>query len=333
MANELRWGILGTGVIARKFAHGLLESRTGKLVAIGSRTEESALDFAKDFPARVHGSYEALLADPDVDIVYISTPHPMHAEWAIRAAKAGKHLLCEKPLTMNAGEAEEVIEAARAAGVFMMEAFMYRCHPQTAKLVELVRSGAIGRVRLVEAAFAFRADWKPEGRLLNPALGGGAILDVGCYPISFARLIAGAMDGAAYAEPVELKGTGQIGETGVDELATAVLKFPNGMLAKLATGVRLWLPRTATIWGETGRIEVRLPWILDGPAGESLMLIHREDQPVEEVRTVTDRGVYAIEADVVAESIEAGESPAMSWGDSLGNMRALDRWRAEVGLR
>jgi predicted dehydrogenase len=332
MAKELRWGILGTGSIARKFARGLQESKTGKLVAIGSRTEESAQSFAADFPARAHGSYEALLADPEVEIVYISTPHPMHAEWALRAAQAGKHILCEKPLTMSAGEAEEVIEAARAAGIFLMEAFMYRCHPQTARLVELVRSGAIGRVRLVEAAFSFRVEWKPDGRHLNPALGGGGILDVGCYCVSLARLIAGAMDGAAYAEPIELKGVGQIGETGVDEMAIAVLKFPNGMLAQVSTGVRLRLPFTATIWGETGHIEVPTPWILDREAGESIMVIHRDGQPVEEVRTRMECGVYALEADAVAESIEAGESPAMSWGDSLGNMRALDRWRRELGL-
>jgi predicted dehydrogenase len=326
MEKNLRWGILGTGAIARKFAHGLKESRTGQLAAVGSRSPLTLAPFLKDFPARGHASYEALLADPGVDAVYISTPHPLHAEWAIRTAQAGKHILCEKPIAMNAAEAARIVDAAHKAGVFLMEAFMYRCHPQTARLLELIRAGRIGAVRLVQAEFSFRAQWDPKGRLLNRDLGGGGILDVGCYCVSMARLIAGA-------EPVEIKALAQIGDTGVDELAVAVLKFPNGMLAQLATGVRVSLSNAVRISGDEGAIVVPSPWAVNRERGDSDLWLRREGQPVEEIKTYTDRGIYAVEADAVAESIAAGQSPAMSWADSLGNMRALDRWREEIGLR
>jgi predicted dehydrogenase len=333
MEKKLRWGIIGTGGIARKFARGLAESRTGRLVAVGSRAEETLRAFLADFPARGHASYEALLADPEVEAVYISTPHPSHAMWSIRAAQTGKHILCEKPLTMNAVEAAEVIQAARTAGVFLMEAFMYRCHPQTARLLELIRDGSIGAVRLVQAAFSFRAGWNPEGRLLNRALGGGGILDVGGYSVSMARLIAGAAEGAPFADPVEVKGLGQIGGTGVDELAVALLRFPGGMLAQLSAGVRVPLENIVRVWGEEGHIDVPSPWVVRRDAGESVLRVYREGKAVKEVTIRAESGIYAIEADAVAESISAGESPAMSWADSLGNMRTLDRWRAEIGLR
>jgi predicted dehydrogenase len=148
-----------------------------------------------------------------------------------------------------------------------------------------------------------------------------------------ARLIAGVTQGAPFADPVEVKALGQIGGTGVDELAVALLQFPGGMLAQLTTGVRVPLENNVRIWGEEGHIDVPSPWVVSRAAGESVLLVHREGQPVEEVKIHADRGIYAIEADTVAESIGAGESPAMLWADSFGNMRTLDRWRAEIGLR
>jgi predicted dehydrogenase len=193
MEKQVAWGILGTGSIAHTFAKAVGESKTGRLVAIGSRSQESADKFGDEFdvPHR-HATYEELLSNPEVQAVYISTPHPQHAEWAIKTADAGKHILCEKPLTMNYPEAMAVVEAAVRNDVFLMEAFMYRCHPQTAKLVELIREGAIGQVRVIQADFSFHGGYNPESRLLNPELGGGGILDVGCYCASMARLIAGA---------------------------------------------------------------------------------------------------------------------------------------------
>ena len=330
--SKIRWGILGTGAIAHKFAAGLRESRTGTLAAIGSRSEDSAFKFAGDFPATCHGSYEALLADPNVEVVYISTPHPMHAEWAIKAADAGKHVLCEKPLTMNHTEAFAVVEAARRNDVFLMEAFMYRCHPQTAKLVELIRDNAIGDVRFIRATFSFAAARNLESRLLNPALGGGAILDVGCYPASMARLIAGAVSGKNFEEPVELKAVGQIGqESRVDEYAIASLKFSNGIIAQLAAGIQLNLETIVRVVGTEGSILVPSPWFVSREPGFTKIIIFKNNLP-EEVIVESDRGIYAIEADTVAAHIAQRQAPAMSWDDSLGNMRTLDRWRAEVGM-
>src|SRR5690606_25708656 len=152
-----------------------------------------------------HDSYDALLANPEVQAVYISTPHPMHAQWAVRAARAGKHILCEKPLTMNYWSAMAVVEAARQNEVFLMEAFMYRCHPQTQKLAELIARGAIGEVKVIQATFSFGAGFDPNGRVYNNALGGGGLLDVGCYCTSMARMIAGAATGQQQsAEPIEV---------------------------------------------------------------------------------------------------------------------------------
>ncbi len=333
MSTKLQWGLIGTGGIARTFARGLRESQTGELAAIGSRSKETALEFAKDFPARCHGSYEALLADPQVQAVHISTPHMAHAKWAIRAAEAGKHILCEKPLAMNEEEALAVIEAARHNKVFLMEAFMYRCHPQTAKLLECIASQPIGEIKLIRATFSFSFPYDPQCRLLNAELGGGGILDVGCYCTSMSRLIAGAATGKPFLNPLEVKGSGHIGVTGVDEYAIASLKFSNGILAQIAAGVQLDLENNVRIVGSEGSLLIPDPWAINrGKAGFSKILLFKSHIP-EEIVIETDRGLYALEADHVAEQIALGrtQSPAVPWDDTLGNMQTLDRWRAEVG--
>ena len=332
MNKKLKWGIIGTGSIARKFAQGLATSKTGALAAAGSRTLESAQKFTADFPATAHGSYEALLADPEVQAVYISTPHPLHAEWAIKAAEAGKHILCEKPIALNHAEAMVVVEAARQNDVFLMEAFMYRCHPQTAKLVELLHKKVIGDVRLIQTTFSFRSGYNLESRLLNNALGGGGILDVGCYCTSGARLIAGAAIGKPFDEPVAFSGTGHVGaESHVDEYAVGSMKFSSGIVAQLATGTQLNLENNIRIWGTEGSIVVPSPWIVTSKPGFSKIIIFKNGVP-EEVLVESDRDLYAYEADHVAEHLVQRQSPAMSWDDTLGNMRALDKWRKDVGV-
>ena len=181
MTEHLNWGIIGTGRIASVFAGELPQSHTGNLLAVGSRTQEGADRFADTWHIpRRYSTYEQLLADPDVQAVYISIPHPLHAEWAIKAAEAGKHILCEKPIALNYAQAMMIVEAAQRNDVFLMEAFMYRGHPQIARLRELLRAGAIGDIRIIQATFSFHAPFDPAHRLLNNALGGGGILDVGC---------------------------------------------------------------------------------------------------------------------------------------------------------
>ncbi|HEX8551647.1 MAG TPA: Gfo/Idh/MocA family oxidoreductase [Abditibacteriaceae bacterium] len=331
---QLNWGILGTGSIARKFAEGVLGSRTGKLVAVGSRSQESADTFADKFSISTrHATYEALLADPNVQAIYIATPHPMHMEWAIRIADAGKHVLCEKPITLNASDTAKVVDAAQRNNVVLMEAFMYRCHPQTAKLVELLRQNVIGQVRMISATFAFSAGFNAESRLFKRELGGGGILDVGCYATSMARLIAGVAQGGEFAEPTEVVAVGHLNEAGTDSWTAAVLKFPGDIVAQVATGVQWNGSNNVVIHGEKGSIEIPSPWFCDAGEGNANIKVFGEN--AQEIEARDERGLYAIEADTFAEAVETGKvpHPAMSPQDSLGNMQTLDKWRAAIGLR
>ncbi len=343
MSNEVNdkisWGIVTAGKIARKFCNGVIRSRTGVLAAVAARDSSRAKAFAEEFSIpRHHSSYQALIEDPSVQAVYIGTPHPMHARWAIAAAAAGKHVLCEKPIGMNRAEAEQIVAAAREAGVFLMEAFMYRCHPQTARLVELVSQQRVGKLRAIRATFSYKGTYDLASLKLDKKLGGGGILDVGCYPVSMARLLVGAALGKDFAQPLEVSGMAHIGEqSGVDEYATASLKFEDGILAQLACGVQLEMDNTVTVFGTEGRIEVLSPWFGSGIEGgtASMLIKNTAGELEEEIVTDTDRWLYAIEADTVAANLGRGQAlaPAMSWDDTLGNMEVLDSWRQCVGLR
>ena len=263
--NKIKWGIMGPGGIARTFARSLPGSQTGELFAVGSRALERAETFANEFNIpRRYGSYEELLADSEVDAVYIALPNHVHLEWACKTAQAGKAVLCEKPLTVNAAEAEQLFAAVEDTGVFFMEGFMYRCHPQTAKLVELLHDGAIGEVRVLQVTFSYDLGDSDQAyaniRLRNDVAGGG-IMDVGCYAASMARLIAGAALGLSKpAEPESLKGVAHVGARGrVDEWATAVTKFPNDILANMICGTRARVQSDVRIWGSGGSIVVPIP--------------------------------------------------------------------------
>lgn len=347
--KTVSWGILGTGHIARVFARELRASRTGRLVAVASRTPQSAARFAAEFSiSRQYESYDALLADPEVDVVYIALPNHLHARWTVRAAEAGKHILCEKPLATNYAEAMTAIEAAREHDVFLMEAFMYRCHPQTARLAQLIREGAIGQVRVIEARFSYNMKGPQENiRLYNPFSGGG-IMDVGCYCTSMARLIAGAAGGQGFADPItikdgyrtriEVKGYAHIGEASrIDEWATATVKFPGEIIANLTCGLQVTVDSALQVWGSEGHIIVSNPWFpgderFGGDQGCCIFL-YRNGQKEPEVQNVPGgEPLYAIEADTVAHYLADRQAPCMTWADSLGNMMTLDAWRKEVGL-
>ncbi|MCM8758898.1 MAG: aldo/keto reductase [Candidatus Omnitrophica bacterium] len=336
MNKKLSWGIISTGNIAAAFAKGLQHSETGKLVAVASRDLQKAKSFAEKFNVpKAYGRYEDLLADSSVEAVYIATPHPMHAEWAIKAAEAKKHILCEKPIGLNHAEAMAIIEAAAENDVFLMEAFMYRCHPQTKKLVELLQKNFIGEIGVIQATFSFHAGFNPDSRLFNNELGGGGILDVGCYCTSMARLVAGIANGKEIEEPIELKGYGHIGITGVDQWAVAIAKFPKDICAQLSTGVGLAQENVVRIFGTKGYIFIPSPWVISREGGESKIIVQIYGQPSpQEIVIKTDKWLYAIEADTVAENIENRQAkfPAMSWQDTLGNMKALDMWRQSIGV-
>jgi predicted dehydrogenase len=342
----LNWGLIGAGEIARVFANGLRFSQTGRVVAVAGQTPGKSASLAMDFGIPKHyASYEALLADREVAAVYISTIHPFHARWTIEAARAGKHVLVEKPMAMNAAEAAAMIQAASANGVFLMEAFMYRCHPHTQQLAEMVRDGAVGKVKLIRSTFSFAAAYDPASRLFAREKGGGGILDVGCYPASMTRLLAGAALGTPFANPISLKGSGVIGPTGVDHYAAATMEFEDGIIAQIICGVDCEMPRDASVYGDNGWLAVSNPWLpsspcrdapmplpLDTPFPTEKIVLHpaQGPEPVEIVVSA-DRDLYTYEADMVAAHIADRQAPVMTWDDSLGNMALLDQWRREIG--
>jgi predicted dehydrogenase len=335
-ASHMRWGILGTGRIAGVFAEGVAVSKNGRLVAVGSRTLAPAQAFAMTHGiARAHPSYDALLADPEVEAVYIATPHPQHVEWVVKAAAAGKHILCEKPMGLNHAEGVRMVQTAREHGVVLMEAFMYRCHPQTAKIVELIRSGVLGTIGLVQATFSFRSDYSPASRLWANEAAGGGILDVGCYSVSMARLIAGAASGKPFLDPADVVGAGVLHpESGVDAYAAATLRFPNNVIAQVAAGVGLAQDNVVRIYGSAGWLLVPSPWIINRDGGSSKVILHKAGAASPEEIVIEAAPLYALEADTFAAAVRAGlrDVPQMSTDDTLGNLATLDRWRAAVGL-
>ncbi len=337
MNETIRWGIIGPGTIARAFAEGILHSRTGRLIAIASRNPDKP-GLPEAFPgARIVAGYDSLLADPEIDAVYVATPHTGHAEWAIKAVRAGKHVLIEKPMALSAYDADVIFHEAKKANVFAGEAYMYRLHPQTAKVVDLVRSGAIGDVRIIRSSFGFNMQtFRPEHRLFSNDMAGGGILDVGGYPVSMVRLIAGVVSGQNFAEPTTVAGAAYLGQSGVDEWASAVLKFENGIVAEVSCSIMAQQDNTLRIIGSKGRLEVKDFWFASGRQGGvgRIEIIRGEERETVELE---ERGyLYSFEVDAAGDAIRAGRQefswPGMTAADSLGNLRVLDQWRASVGL-
>jgi aryl-alcohol dehydrogenase-like predicted oxidoreductase/predicted dehydrogenase len=328
------WAVLGPGSIARRFLD-QLPSSGGTLVAVGSSAPDRAMTFAAEaaaagYPDVTAGTYEEALADPRVDAVYVATVHTGHAALVLAALEAGKAVLCEKPLTPNSGTTMALVDAARQAGLPFVEAFMYRFHPQTTALLDLVRDGAVGTVTHVDASFAFRAGER-SGRLFEVDTAGGGILDVGGYPVTMAAAVVQAATGVAVAEPVDLVASGTIGPTGVDEWATAELTYRGGITAAVRTGVRVEDENAVTVYGTRGRIRLADPWTL---GGDPVIEVRTTDA---EPRTESFGGAapYAIEADATTDALREGrvDAPAMTTDETLATARTLDRWRAAIGLR
>jgi predicted dehydrogenase/aryl-alcohol dehydrogenase-like predicted oxidoreductase len=337
--NRTRWGILGPGNIAQNFADGLAQAQSGVLKAIASRSEDRRKSFGELNGIQIekrHATYEALIADDEIDAIYISTPHPWHAEWAIKAMRAGKAVLVEKPAGMNAAEVVAVTEVAEQCGTFFMEAYMYRCHPQIARMLEIIASGEIGIIQHIKATFGFSASFNAESRLYDRNLGGGGILDVGGYTTSFVRLIAGAAQGLPFAEPKTVKGVGIVGKSGVDEVAHALLTFANGITAEIACSVARNMENTATVTGEKGSLTLVDPWVPGrniGPSDSSIQVSVAGKTRIEEIKNSNQ--LFSFEAEMASSAITNGMKqaphPAMSWADSIGNNATMDRWRAELG--
>ena len=322
MPDPFRWGILGCGNISKKFATGLQSLANATLAAVGSRSQENADRFADEFPAdRRPASYEALAADPDVDAIYVATPHPFHLENSVLCLRNKKSVLCEKPFTINRAQAEELVAVSLDEKVFLMEAMWSRFLPLLVRVRELNADGAIGEVRMLQADLGFRANVNPDGRLFNLDLGGGGLLDVGVYTVSLASMILGTPD--------DILSTAEIGETGVDEQAAIIFKYDSGQMALLAAGVRTRTPHEATILGTDGYIRLHSSW-WNGSKGT---LVRGNDSEPLETQTVGNG--YNYEAEEVARCVAEGliESPAMPHDESITIMGTLDTIRAQWGLK
>ncbi|HKH35556.1 MAG TPA: Gfo/Idh/MocA family oxidoreductase [Rubrobacter sp.] len=321
--GKVRWGILGTGAIARQFVQGLNSVPEAEVLAVGSRSSASAQEFAdrRSIPRR-HASYDDLASDPDVDVVYIATPHPFHAENATLCLEAGKAVLCEKPFCVNAAEAERVVELAREKRLFIMEGMWTRFFPLMEEVRRLVSEGDIGEVRMLNVDFGFRADLDPASRLFDQRLGGGALLDVGVYCVSFAAMILGRPSGSV--------GLSHLGETGVDEQASVVLEHEGGGLANLSIGIRTTTPQEATIMGTEGYVRIHAPWWRP-----KSMTIYRPKEESETVDAPVSGNGFNYEAAEVMRCLQAGktESDVMPLDETISVMRTMDRIRAAWGLR
>lgn len=322
--RTIKWGIAGPGGISSSFAKDLAGLSDAKLVAVGSRSAERAQKFASEFgAARAYGSYEELANDPEVEIVYVGTLHPAHKENALAFLRAGKAVLCEKPFTMNAAEAEEIIACAKEHKVFLMEAMWTRYLPAIRKVREWLDEGRIGEVRALRADFGFDFGWNPGHRLLDPALGGGALLDAGIYPISFASFVFGA-------QPDKIASSVHIGETGVDERFALLFEYEGGRSASLGGAVQLALPNEAYISGTKGHIHI--PSLFLNTRSATLHV--NGEEPVAFADDRTSIG-YAFEAREAMACLREGrtESAAMPLDETLAIMRTLDRIRAQWGLK
>ena len=335
MRESLSFGIIGSGQIAADFTRALEGSRRCRVVnVLGSTPEKGAL-FARSWRLpRYARSISELLSDAAVEAVYIATPHPLHEAFVLACIDAGVPVLCEKPLTLEFATSARLTNAARERGVFLMEAFMYRCHPLLRRLLSLLDEGVIGRPLHFRSSFGFRVRREPRSRLFAAELGGGGVLDVGGYPVSLARLIAGRVVDAPFAEPVSVQALGCIGPTGTDELAVALLGFASGFSAQVSCATRHALGTQSVIYGEEGRIELPDAWLPRGERQglESELVLHRDGRAPELVKVRAPLASYALEAELVADTLPATQAPwpAMSWDDTLGNMRVLEAWRAEL---
>jgi len=322
MQKKIKWGILGPGRIAHKFAQSLKCSEAAEITAVGSRSIARAVEFAKEYGiSRAYGSYADLAADQDIDIVYVATPHPAHFACVMLCLNAGKAVLCEKPFTLNASETKVLIKTARTANLFLMEAMWMRYLPAIVKLRELLAENTVGEIRMVKADFGNRIPWEPEGRLLNPALGGGALLDVGIYPISFAAMLLGA-------NPTKISGQAYLGTTGVDEQFSAILGYETGSLAALSGAVRTALPNEARVIGTEGYIRVPDFW------RASSLELYKNGQ-MEKFELPFRSTGYIHEAEEAMYCLREGltESSNMPLDESLQIMKILDTLRKQWGLK
>ncbi|NQU44720.1 Gfo/Idh/MocA family oxidoreductase [bacterium] len=320
--GKTRWGILAPGNIAHKLAKGLLTVSDAQLTAVASRNIDRAREFAREYGAPTsYGSYQELVADPDVDAIYVASPHSLHREHSILCLEAGKAVLCEKPFAINEKQAREMVDCARANGVPLLEAMWSRFLPVTLKVRQWIADGAIGEPRMVLADFGFRTGFNPQGRLFDPNLGGGGLLDVGVYAVSYASMVLG--------KPDQVTGFAEIGETGVDEQAVMALRYPGNKLASLACGVRTQTPHQAWILGTDGKILVPDYW------HATTATLIQAGKPDETVNLAFQGNGYEYQVMEVGNLLREGrtESEILPLDESLSIMGTLDELRRQWGVK
>jgi D-xylose 1-dehydrogenase (NADP+, D-xylono-1,5-lactone-forming) len=308
--TAVKWGIMSTAHINRLFLPGAREGNGVEIFAVASRDRQTAEQYARenDIP-RAHGSYEELLADPDIDVVYIPLPNALHIEWSIRALEYGKHVLCEKPLSRRSEEVDRAFDAAERANRLLMEAFMYRHHPQTRRLTELVRDGAIGRLRVIRAAFGFVAP-DPENVRLSAGLDGGGLMDVGCYCVSAARLLAG--------EPIRVSAEQSLGGDAVDVAFAATMRHPDDVLSHFDCGLALDSRDLLEVVGDAGSLLLEDPWHCRNP-----LIQLRRDGQTERIE-IERANSYRLEAENLSAAIRGEATPLLTREDALGQARTIE---------
>lgn len=320
MAKLVRWGILSTGRIADRFTSDLKKAQGAEVVAVASRSFTRAEIFAaKHRIARAYGSYEELARDPEIDVIYIATPHNFHKEHTLLCLANGKHVLCEKPFAINAKEARQMTAYARERNLFLMEAMWSRFNPVYQRAMQWINEGLIGEVRMLKADFGFRTAWQPEGRLLNPVLAGGSILDVAVYPLALASHLFGL-------KPVAIQALAHMGASGVDEQAGIVLKYANGQLAVLASAIRTRIPNQALILGSEGLIWLPVFW-----RARLAVLWRSKKMP----RITWGAPGYQFEAAEVDSCLRQNriESTVMPLAESIAITEIMDQVREMIGMQ
>ena len=314
----VRWGIISTANINRYVIPAAHASSKAELIAVASRDEARAAEYAREWDIeRGYGSYEALLDDPDVEAVYVSLPNSMHVEWSIRCLEAGKHVLCEKPLDRRPEEVERAFDTADRAGRLLMEAFMYRHNPQTRQLVDLVRTGAVGELRVIRSAFSFSVS-DPENIRLRPELDGGSLMDVGCYCVSGSRLLAG--------EPRAVYGEAVVGATGTDWAFAGMMRFPGDILSLFDCGTSLPLRDELEIVGTEGSLFLDDPWHCRTPVIEL-----RRDDDVERVE-LEPADSYRLQLENLSDAVRGEAAPLLGREDAVAQARVVDSLYRSAGL-
>ncbi|WP_230878519.1 Gfo/Idh/MocA family protein [Planomonospora sp. ID67723] len=321
--STIKWGILATGGIAATFTEDLELLPDAEVAAVGSRSAEAAKAFADRYGIpRAHGSWAELAADPDVDVIYVANTQNAHYDAVKLCLEAGKAVLCEKAFTLNRAQAAELVDLARERGLFLMEAMWMRCNPAIRKLVELVEGGAIGPVNTVHADFGISVTVEPGHRLRDPGLGGGALLDLGVYPVSFAHMVLGA--------PEKVQSWARLTPEGVDENTGMLLGYADGAVAMLSCGITTHSPVTASVSGPLGRIE--LPHLFFRP---ETFTLYRTDGETETFRVPYAGNGMNHEAAEAMRCLREGllESPLVPWQATLDVMGLMDEVRAQAGVR